>query len=90
MVDIKELCTDAIDGIKDDEGIYTEDKLMEALKHIIRENMDDNEIRRSLIQVSLELTNDMAPNWQYIASKLYIYEFDIYFITLIHNPYNFL
>lgn len=74
MVDIKELCTDAIDGIKDDEGIYTEDKLMEALKHIIRENMDDNEIRRSLIQVSLELTTDMEPNWQYVASKLYTYE----------------
>lgn len=74
MVDIKELCTDAIDGIKDNEGIYTEDKLMEALKHIIRENMDDNEIRRSLIQVSLELTTDMEPNWQYVASKLYTYE----------------
>lgn len=74
MVDIKELCMDAVDGIKDDEGIYTEDKLMEALKHIIRENMDDNEIRRSLIQVSLELTTDMEPNWQYVASKLYTYE----------------
>ncbi len=74
MIDIKELCRDAIDGIKDDEGIYTEDELIKALEHIIRENMNDSEIRRSLIQVSLELTNDMAPNWQYIASKLYIYE----------------
>ncbi len=74
MIDIKELCRDAIDGIKDDEGIYTEDELIKALEHIIRKNMNDSEIRRSLIQVSLELTNDMAPNWQYIASKLYIYE----------------
>ena len=40
MFDIKELCKDAVDGIKDNEGIYTEDKLIKALKHIVRENMD--------------------------------------------------
>ena len=74
MFDIKELCKDAVDGIKDNEGIYTEDKLIKALKHIVRENMDYSETRRSLIQVSLELTNDMEPNWQYVASKLYTYE----------------
>lgn len=74
MFDIKELCKDAVDGIKDNEGIYTEDKLIKGLKHIVRENMDYSETRRSLIQVSLELTNDMEPNWQYVASKLYTYE----------------
>ena len=34
--------------------------------------MDDKEIRKSLIQISLELTTDMEPKWQFVASKLYI------------------
>ena len=37
---LNDLCIDAISGIKDDEGIYTEEKLLEALKHIVRENMN--------------------------------------------------
>lgn len=71
---LNDLCIDAISGIKDDEGIYTEEKLLEALKHIVRENMDENEIRKSLVQVSLELTTDMEPKWQYAAAKIYTYE----------------
>ena len=71
---LNDLCIDAISGIKDDEGIYTEEKLLEALKHIVRENMNENEIRKSLIQVSLELTTDMEPKWQYAAAKIYTYE----------------
>ena len=71
---LNDLCIDAISGIKDDEGIYTEEKLLEALKHIVRENMDENEIRKSLVQVFLELTTDMEPKWQYAAAKIYTYE----------------
>ena len=71
---LNDLCIDAISGIKDDEGTYTEEKLLEALKHIVRENMNENEIRKSLIQVSLELTTVMEPKWQYAAAKIYTYE----------------
>lgn len=71
---LNNLCRDAIVGIKDDEGIYTEEKLLEALKHIVRDNMNENEIRKSLVQVALELTTDMEPKWQYAASKIYTYE----------------
>ncbi|OOM11280.1 ribonucleoside-diphosphate reductase subunit alpha [Clostridium saccharobutylicum] len=71
---LNKLCKDAVLRIKDQEGIYTEEKLLAALEHIIREGMDDNEIRKSLIQVSLELTTELEPNWQYVAAREYIYE----------------
>jgi ribonucleoside-diphosphate reductase alpha chain len=74
MFGLKELCKDAILGIKEGEGIYTEEKLLAALENIIREGMNDSEIRKSLIQVSLELTTDMEPDWQYVAAKIYTYE----------------
>ena len=66
------MCESALDSIKDDEGLYTKEKLIEALEHIIRPNMDEKEIRKSIIQISLELTTDMEPKWQFVASKLYI------------------
>ena len=71
---LDELCKDAVCEINDNEGIYTEEKLLIALDHIIRGDMDSSEIRKSLIQVSLELTTDMEPNWQYVAAKMYTYE----------------
>ena len=71
MLKLNELCRDTVCGIKDNEGIYTEEKLLIALDHIIRDDMSNNEIRKSLIQVSLELTTDMEPNWQYVAAKMY-------------------
>lgn len=71
---LNKLCKDAVLRIKDQEGIYTEEKLLAALEHIIREGMDDNEMRKSLIQVSLELTTELEPNWQYVAAGEYIYE----------------
>ncbi|WP_026886648.1 ribonucleoside-diphosphate reductase subunit alpha [Clostridium beijerinckii] len=71
---LSELCKDAINAIKDNEGIYTEDKLLDALNQIIRKDMNKREIRNSLIQVSLELTTDMEPNWQYVASRAYTHE----------------
>ena len=74
MSALNELCIDAVSGIKDEEGIYSEERLLEALKLIIREGMTEKEIRKSLIQVSLELTTDMEPNWQFAASKVYTYE----------------
>jgi len=74
MSALNELCKEAICKIKDNEGIYNEEKLLNALNHIIREGMNSNEIRKSLIQVSLELTTDMEPNWQYAAARMYTYE----------------
>lgn len=74
MFGLKELCKDAIWGIKDEEGIYTEEKLLAALENIIREGMNNSEIRKSLIQIALELTTDMEPDWQYVAAKMYTYE----------------
>ncbi|NFH80932.1 ribonucleoside-diphosphate reductase subunit alpha [Clostridium botulinum] len=71
---LKKLCDLAIEGIKDNDGTYTEEKLLKALEHIIRDGMDINDIRKSLIQVSLDLTSDIEPNWQYAASTIYIYE----------------
>ncbi|OCA99548.1 ribonucleoside-diphosphate reductase subunit alpha [Clostridium beijerinckii] len=71
---LSELCKDAINAIKDNEGLYTEDKLLDALNPIIRKEMNKREIRNSLIQVALELTTDMEPNWQYVAARAYTYE----------------
>ncbi|NSB11776.1 ribonucleoside-diphosphate reductase subunit alpha [Clostridium beijerinckii] len=71
---LSELCKDAINAIKDNEGLYTEDKLLDALNPIVRKDMDKREIRNSLIQVALELTTDMEPNWQYVAARAYTYE----------------
>ena len=70
---LNDLCMEALSGIEDD-GVYTEKKLLEALGRVVREGMCENEIRKSLIQICLELTTDMEPNWQYAASKIYTYE----------------
>lgn len=74
MSALNELCKEAICRIRDNEGIYNEEKLLNALNHIIRDGMNSSEIRKSLIQVSLELTTDMEPNWQYAAARMYTYE----------------
>lgn len=69
---MKELCKKAVEEIKDEYGTYTEEVLIEKMELIVRESMTDEEIRDSLIQVSLELTTDMEPNWQKIAARLYV------------------
>lgn len=74
MSALKELCIDAISGIKNEEGIYSVDKLLNAMSLIKREGMTEKEMRKSLIQVSLELTTDMEPDWQFVAAKAYTYE----------------
>ena len=74
MNKIEELCKLGIESIKDRSGIYNIDRLKEKLNLIIRPGMDYIEIRDSLIQVSLELTTDMEPDWQSIAARLYVYK----------------
>lgn len=66
------ICDLALNGIVSEDGLYTREKLMNSLKHIIRPNMNKDEIRDSIIQVALELTSDIEPNWQYVASKIYV------------------
>ena len=74
MKNIEELCEIGLSAIEDREEIYTIDRLKEALEHIIRPEMNYEEVRNSLIQISLELTTDMEPKWQYVAAKLYVYK----------------
>ncbi|VYU17470.1 ribonucleoside-diphosphate reductase subunit alpha [Clostridium tertium] len=73
-MDLLDICSNALIGINEDKEIYTEQRLLEALNHIVRPNMTDEEIRDSLIQVSLELTTDMEPKWQVAAERLYVYK----------------
>lgn len=74
MSALNELCIDAVSGIRDEYGVYCAEKLLKSLNLIIRDGMSEKEIRKSLIQVSLELTTDMEPDWQFAASKIYTYE----------------
>ena len=74
MEKLDEVCREILEQIDGNEGIYTEEKLKEAAIHILRPLMTEKEIRDSLIQVSLELTTDMEPKWQYVSARLYIYK----------------
>lgn len=73
-MDLLDICSNALIGINESKEIYNEERLLEALNHIVRPNMTDEEIRDSLIQVSLELTTDMEPKWQVAAERLYVYK----------------
>ena len=68
---IEKLCREGLLAIKDDEGIYTLDRLKEALEHIITPKMNDKQLMECIIQVSLELTTEMEPKWQYVSARLY-------------------
>ncbi|PRR83579.1 ribonucleoside-diphosphate reductase subunit alpha [Clostridium vincentii] len=72
MNTLDNLCEFALEAIKDHEGIYTKERIIEALEHIIRPNMNASEVRDSLMQVSLELTTELEPKWQFVAARLYI------------------
>ncbi|MDZ5038525.1 ribonucleoside-diphosphate reductase subunit alpha, partial [Clostridium perfringens] len=74
MIDLFNICKLALDGIDNSQGIYTEERLLDALKHIIRPNVKEEEIRDSIIQVALELTSDLEPAWQYVAARLYVFK----------------
>ncbi|MFR4998037.1 MAG: ribonucleoside-diphosphate reductase subunit alpha, partial [Clostridium paraputrificum] len=71
MEKIEKLCREGLLAIKDDEGIYTLDRLKEALEHIITPKMNDKQLMECIIQVSLELTTEMEPKWQYVSARLY-------------------
>lgn len=74
MEKIQELYELALEAINSESEVYNIDRLKEKLDLIIRPGMDYYDIRDSLIQISLELTTDMEPEWQCIASKLYVYK----------------
>ena len=71
---IEELCKLGLEAINNESENYNIDRLKEKLDLIIRPGMDYYDIRESLIQISLELTTDIEPKWQYVASKLYVYK----------------
>ena len=73
MINLDNMCQKAIEEIDDLKGIYVKEKLIESCKNIIRESMDSDGIRDSIIQAALELTTEQEPKWQYVASKLYVY-----------------
>ncbi|MCR3757680.1 ribonucleoside-diphosphate reductase subunit alpha [Clostridium felsineum] len=72
MVDFKKLCKEALKAIKDDENIYNEERLMGVLKHIVRDDMKEEEQIKSVIQVCLELTKVDEPKWLEGAARLYV------------------
>ena len=74
MTHLLNICRLALDGIDNGQRIYTVERLLEALNHIVRPNMKDEEIRDSIIQVALELTSDMEPRWQNAAARLYVFK----------------
>lgn len=74
MERLERICKEILKEIDKDQEIYTKEKLDEAAVHILRPSMTEREVRDSLIQVSLELTTDMEPKWQYVAARLYTYK----------------
>ena len=69
---LQRICNYTVEGLEGENEIYTSKKLIESCENIIRPSMSNDEIRKSVIQISLELTTDSEPKWQYVASKLYI------------------
>ncbi|GKX68870.1 ribonucleoside-diphosphate reductase subunit alpha [Inconstantimicrobium mannanitabidum] len=74
MKELFSLCEKYISEIKDEEGIYTFQRFMEAFESIKRKDAHIDEILNSLIQVVLELTTEMEPRWLEVAAKLYIFK----------------
>lgn len=70
---LDELCDLGMRGINEDK-IYSIEKLKAKLIHVIHKNMTSKEISRSIMQVALELTSATEPNWQKVASNLFIYD----------------
>lgn len=72
MRNLVKLCEEALNAIDVKGEIYTKEKLLNSLKHILRENMSSNDMINSIIQVCLELTTPTEPKWLDCASRLYI------------------
>jgi ribonucleoside-diphosphate reductase alpha chain len=71
-LDLNNICEKALKGIDEGQEVYTVSKLLGVADNIIRPNMDDEEVKSSVMQVALELTSDMEPKWQFVAERLYI------------------
>lgn len=71
MQNLEDICELALKDIEENEDIYTKERLIEASGHIVTENMDYDQMLEAIMQTSLELTSDMEPKWQFVASKLY-------------------
>ena len=69
---IEKACETAMSYLKDDSYRYSKDKLIDRLENIITPNMNEKEIRNCIMQISLELTSQVEPNWQQIASHIYV------------------
>ncbi|MGL4760179.1 MAG: ribonucleoside-diphosphate reductase subunit alpha [Sarcina sp.] len=69
---INKACTKAMGYLRAGSESYSEDKLRAALENIITPNMDKRELNNSIIQTALELTTQFEPNWQDIASHIYV------------------
>lgn len=71
MQNLEDICELALKDIEENEDIYTKERLIQASEHIVTENMDYDQMLEAIMQTSLELTSDMEPKWQFVASKLY-------------------
>lgn len=69
---INRACELAMSYIKEHSSKYSEDKLKASLENIITGNMNERELNNSIMQVALELTTQFEPNWQDIASHIYV------------------
>ena len=64
MTLLERYCAWSIEELNDETGLYTEEKLMVALDNIVTSKMEEKEIIKSFIQVSLELTSQVERRWQ--------------------------
>lgn len=71
MQNLDDICELALKDIEENEDIYTKERIIQAAEHIITENMDYDQMLEAIMQILLELTSDMEPKWQFVASKLY-------------------
>ena len=71
---LENICIQAVNKIKNEEEVYTKEKLIGRCKNIIRPLMTEDEIRNSVMQVALELTTEKEPKWQYASASLYVYK----------------
>lgn len=71
---LENICIQAVNKIKNEEEVYTKEKLIDRCKNIIRPLMTEDEIRNSVMQVALELTTEKEPKWQYASAGLYVYK----------------